>query len=145
MIRILDSTKVGGMLARRAARMEEAEATVRPILDGVRKHGDKVLMEYARKFDKLERKSVAVPAGELEAAAKALSPAFRSAVRVASKNILAFAKMQLPKAQSKTVAPGIKLGQIVRPLDAVAAYIPAGRYPLPPTLIIPFLPSQVAA
>ena len=36
------------------------------------------------------------------------------------------------------------LGQIVRPLDTVAAYIPAGRYPLPSTLIMTVVPAQVA-
>ena len=79
MIRIIESKDVGRLLARKAARFTEAEAVVRPILDDVRKRGDRALLEYARKFDKLERKSVAVPVGELEAAAKALSPAFRSA------------------------------------------------------------------
>ena len=51
--------------ARRTARLTEAEETVRPILEGVRKRGDKGLMEYARQFDKLERKSVCVPVQEL--------------------------------------------------------------------------------
>ena len=37
MIRILDSTQVGKLLARKAARFAEAEATVRPILEAVRK------------------------------------------------------------------------------------------------------------
>ena len=36
------------------------------------------------------------------------------------------------------------LGQIVRPLDTVAAYIPAGRYPLPSTLIMTAVPALVA-
>ena len=40
--------------------------------------------------------------------------------------------------------PGLKLGQIVRPLDTVAAYIPAGRYPLPSTLMMTVIPAQVA-
>ena len=38
----------------------------------------------------------------------------------------------------------MKLGQIVRPLDTVAAYIPAGRYPLPSTLIMTAVPALVA-
>ena len=33
-------------------------------------------------------------------------------------------------------APGLRAGQIVRPLDTVAAYIPAGRYPLPSTVMM---------
>ena len=39
---------------------------------------------------------------------------------------------------------GPYLGQIVRPLDAVAAYIPSGRYPLPSTLMMTVIPAQVA-
>ncbi len=42
------------------------------------------------------------------------------------------------------VAPGLHLGQMIRPLDTVAAYIPAGRYPLPSTLMMTVIPAQVA-
>ena len=51
MIRILNSKQIGRLLARRTARLTEAEDTVRPILEAVRKRGDKGLLEYARKFD----------------------------------------------------------------------------------------------
>ncbi|MCX6623233.1 MAG: histidinol dehydrogenase, partial [Acidobacteria bacterium] len=95
-------------------------------------------------FDHLDRRPVAVPAEELAASARKLKPAFRAAVRAASKNIRAFARLQLPEAKSVQVAPGIRLGQIVRPLDTVAAYIPSGRYPLPSTLMMTVIPAQVA-
>ena len=144
MIRIVDSKQVAAILSRKAARFEEAEAIVRPILDAVRTRGDKALLEYARKFDKLDRPSVAVPRAELKAAEKKLSKAFREAVEVSSVNIRAFAELQLPEAKQKTVAPGLKLGQVVRPLDTVAAYIPSGRYPLPSTLLMTVIPAQVA-
>lgn len=144
MIRIVDSKQVAAILSRKAARFEEAEAIVRPILDAVRMRGDKALLEYARKFDKLDRPSVAVPRAELKAAEKKLSKAFREAVKVSSVNIRAFAELQLPEAKRKTVAPGLKLGQVVRPLDTVAAYIPSGRYPLPSTLLMTVIPAQVA-
>ena len=39
---------------------------------------------------------------------------------------------------------GRRLGQIVRPLDSMGAYTPAGRYPLPSTLLMNVLPAQVA-
>ncbi len=42
------------------------------------------------------------------------------------------------------MAPGLRAGQIIRPLDTVAAYIPAGRYPLPSTLMMTVIPAQVA-
>ena len=144
MIRILKSTDLGRILTRRAARMTGAEAIVRPILEAVRKRGDRGLMEYARKFDGLTRKSVRVPASELKAAASRLSPRFISAVEEAAHNVRRYAAKQLPKESTGTYGPGHKLGQIVRPLDTVGAYIPAGRYPLPSTLLMTAVPAQVA-
>jgi histidinol dehydrogenase len=144
MIRIIDVKQAGRLLTRRAVRLAEAEETVRPILEGVRKRGDKALLEYAKQFDNLQRRGVRVPDTELAAAAEQLTPEFRSAVRTASKNIRAFAKLQLPQERMWSVAPGLCLGQVVRPLDAVAAYIPSGRYPLPSTLMMTVIPAQVA-
>jgi histidinol dehydrogenase len=144
MIRILAAAQMGRLLARRKARLADAEATVRPILDAVRDRGDKALLEYARKFDALERKSVAVPAADLQHAWAGLSAAFRDAVSIAASNIRAFAEMQLPVEMRREVSPGLQVGQVVRPLDTVAAYIPAGRYPLPSTLIMTVIPAQVA-
>jgi histidinol dehydrogenase len=144
MIRILKSSDTGRLLARRSARLTEAEAIVRPILDAVRTRGDKGLMEYARQFDGLTRKSVRVPASELSAAANRLTPQFIDAVEVASHNVRRYAEKQLPKESSASYGAGRRLGQIVRPLDTVGAYIPAGRYPLPSTLIMTAVPAQVA-
>lgn len=144
MIRIVDSTQVGKLLARKAARFAEAEDTVRPILEAVRKRGDKALVEYARKFDNFDRKSVRVPEAELTAAQSQLSPDFRNAVETASKNIRAFSTLQMPEAKTATISPGLVVGQVVRPLDVIAAYIPAGRYPLPSTLMMTVIPAQVA-
>jgi histidinol dehydrogenase len=52
--------------------------------------------------------------------------------------------MQLPKEISLATKEGRRLGQIVRPLESMAAYIPAGRYPLPSTLLMTVIPAQVA-
>lgn len=144
MIRILNSNQFARVLSRRSARLTTAEAIVRPILDAVRKRGDKALLEYARKFDHLERKSVRVPEPELRQACLALTPEFRHAIETASTNIRAFAEMQAPACTSREFKPGLRLGQIVRPLDTVAAYIPAGRYPLPSTLMMTVIPAKVA-
>jgi histidinol dehydrogenase len=143
-IRILQSNQVGRLLARKAARFSEAEAVVRPILDAVRKRGDRALVEYARRFDGFDGRTVRIPEKELRTAAKKLTPEFRSAVKIASGNIRTYALRQMPKAWTEEVAPGLCLGQIVRPLDTVAAYIPAGRYPLPSTLMMTAVPAQVA-
>ena len=144
MLRIVDTTAVTNMLTRRASRMNEAEGLVRPILEAVRKGGDKALVEYAKKFDGLDAPTVAVPHAALQAAYAGLGKDMRAALKEASSNIRAFAKLQLPVAKQATLAPGLKVGQVVRPLDVVAAYIPSGRYPLPSTLMMTAIPAQVA-
>ncbi len=143
-IRILKAQDAGKLLARRAARMEEAEAVVRPILADVRKRGDRAVLDYARKFDQFSGKSLRVSATESQAAVERVSPEFRAAVEKASRNIRAYAKLQLPRPASKTIAPGLKVGQVIRPIGAMAAYVPAGRYPLPSTVLMTVIPAQVA-
>ena len=144
MIRILESKQVNRLLVRKAARFSAAEAVVRPILEAVRRRGDKALLEYARKFDSLDRASVRVPERELREAQLALSPAFRRAVNLSARNIRAYARRQMPRAWKVQASPGLRLGQVVRPLDTVAAYIPGGRYPLPSTVLMTVVPAQVA-
>ena len=144
MIRILQSKEAGRLLTRKAARMAEAEAVVAPILAAVRKRGDAALMEYARKFDGLARKSVRVPEKELLAARQKLTLEFVRAVATAADSVRAFARRQMPAEWMREMKSGLRLGQIVRPLDSMAAYIPAGRYPLPSTLLMTIVPAQVA-
>jgi histidinol dehydrogenase len=143
-IRILEARQIGRLLARKTARLAEAEAVVRPILEAVRKRGDRALLDYARRFDGLERRSVRVPRKELGAAARGLSPEFRKAVKTAASNIRAYADRQMPREWTSNPKAGLRLGQVVRPLDTVAAYIPAGRYPLPSTVLMTVVPAQVA-
>ncbi|MBI2689475.1 MAG: histidinol dehydrogenase [Acidobacteria bacterium] len=144
MIRIVEHTQVGRILARKAARFTEAEVAVRPIIEAVRTRGDKAVIEYAKTFDGFDRKSLRVGEAELQAAAAALSKGFRAAVKTASANIRAYAKLQLPSAKSAVISPGLKVGQVIRPVDTVAAYIPAGRYPLPSTVLMTVIPALVA-
>jgi histidinol dehydrogenase len=143
-IRIIQSKDVGVLLKRKAARLSEAEQTVRPILDAVRRRGDKALLEYARQFDGFTRGSVRIPAADLRVAAKRLEPAFREAVESASANIRTYAQKQMPREWSSEIRPGLRAGQIVRPLETVAAYVPAGRYPLPSTVMMTVIPAQAA-
>lgn len=144
LLRILPRTKAASLLKRRQVQLDDAIAVVRPILEAVRTQGDKALLEYARKFDNFDRKSPRVTPAECERAAKSLTPQFVKAVKTAAANIRNFAKLQIPKATSVELAPGLQAGYIVRPLDTIAAYIPSGRYPLPSTLLMTTQPAQVA-
>lgn len=138
MIRILTAKDAQSLIKRKEVRLEEAERIVAPILADVRVRGDAALLEYARKFDRFDGASVRMDvSGSLE-------PAFERAVAVAAKNIREYAEVQLPTEWFTDYRDGRKLGQIVRPLDAMGAYVPAGRYPLPSTLLMTVVPAQVA-
>jgi histidinol dehydrogenase len=143
MIRIIEYKDSGFLVQRKTVRLEEAERAVAPILAAVRDRGDKALLEYARKFDGFDGTSVRLDIRG------SLSSDFEKAVTTAAKNIRSYAERQLPKEwfvdQLIDDEPdGRRLGEIVRPLDAMGAYVPAGRYPLPSTLLMTVIPAQVA-
>ena len=138
MIRILNRKDAQSLVVRKTVRLEEAERVVAPILAAVRDRGDAALLEFARKFDGFDSTSVRM---EVRGS---LSPAFKQAVATAANNIREYAQAQLPREWFVDHPDGRRLGQIVRPLDAMGAYVPAGRYPLPSTLLMTVIPAQVA-
>ncbi|MGA3190539.1 MAG: histidinol dehydrogenase [Bryobacteraceae bacterium] len=138
MIRILDYKDAAGLITRKTVRLEEAERIVAPIMEDVRKRGDRALLEYARRFDGFTGDSVRMPVEG------SLAPSMQCAVETAATNIREHARTQLPVDKFIEYPDGRRLGQIVRPLDSMGAYIPAGRYPLPSTLLMTVIPAQVA-
>lgn len=138
MIRILTPKDAQALIQRKAVHLQEAERTVAPILADVRDRGDAALLHYARKFDRFTGDSVRLKV------AGALEPEFLEAVETAAKNIREYAQAQLPKEWFIDYPDGRRLGQIIRPLDAMGAYVPAGRYPLPSTVLMTVIPAQVA-
>src|SRR4051812_14179717 len=133
MLRILALDQAQNFVTRKAVRLAEAEKTVAPILEAVKQRGDEAVLEYARRVDHLEGNSFRVPESEWQAAEGRVSAEFRAALEIAAQNIRQYANMQLPAETWMQLSGGRRLGSIVRPLDSMGAYIPAGRYPLPST------------
>lgn len=144
MLRILNHSDSQDLITRKSARLAEAERVVAPILEAVRTRGDAGLFEYAAKFDGLDPANLKVTRAECDAARAQCSQQFLAAVETAAGNIRAYAETQLPPERSVDYGDGRVLGQIVRPLESMGAYIPAGRYPLPSTLLMTAIPAQVA-
>ena len=144
MLRILTLDQAQNFVTRKAVRLAEAEKTVAPILNAIHQRGDEALLEYARKFDQLEGNTLRIPQQEWEAAEARVSREFMAALETASRNIGEYARTQLPQDRWVEFPDGRRLGSIVRPLESMGAYIPAGRYPLPSTLLMTVIPAQVA-
>ena len=138
MLRILDQAEADPFLNRASRRLDDAFEIVKPIVQDVRDRGDVAVREYAEKLDGFTRESFIVEScGELD-------PALLEAVTIAAKNIRDFAQQQLVKPWQTTTSDGRTLGQLVRPLDSVGVYVPAGRYPLLSTMLMTVIPAQVA-
>ena len=69
---------------------------------------------------------------------------FKRALEAAGENIRQFCEWQMPRSWSRTADAGVRLGQLVRPIDSVGCYVPGGRYPLPSTVLMTAIPAQVA-
>jgi histidinol dehydrogenase len=144
MIRILSDSAADAVISRKAAQVGEVEETVRGIIDDVRENGDDALLRYARTLDGFDRKSFVVPPAELLAARESLNPALREALTRAADNIRAVARWQLPQSWIQELSPGCQVGQIVRAIERMCAYVPSGRHPLLSTLLMTVIPAQVA-
>jgi histidinol dehydrogenase len=130
---------------RGAADLARVEKTVARILADVRKNGDKALRRYAEKFDSLKSKQpLRVSDAELEQAWDTVPEEFKQALKVASGNIKQYCEWQKPQQWRNAIAPGINVGQVVRPLQSAGCYVPGGRYPLPSTMLMTVIPAQVA-
>jgi histidinol dehydrogenase len=68
----------------------------------------------------------------------------QDAIEQAARNIRRYAEWQKPEEWQREIHAGVRVGQLVRPLDSVGCYVPGGRYPLPSTLLMTVIPAQVA-
>lgn len=145
-IRSSDTKAVGKFLAARSTTLAEAEVVVRPILEDIRRHGDRALLRYAKRFDRLDlrQSGFTVTRGEIRAAYRQVPPGFVDAVRMAAANVRKAARRQLPQPWTCTTRAGVTVSQMIRPLERVACYVPGGRFPLPSTVLMSVIPAQEA-
>jgi len=145
-MRIIPSTstrEVAALLDRPPRRNKAIERAVARIVDRVRHEGDRALLRYARRFDRLQG-PVEIAAAEMRAAAETVPRDVRSAIATAARHIRRVAQRQVPKRWSVRPAPGVRIDQRVIPLDRVGCYVPGGRYPLPSSLLMTAIPARVA-
>src|ERR1700731_4433475 len=157
-IRKLDSSAdafkaaLKSVLAFEASEDEAIERVVAQILVDVKTRGDAAVLDYTRRFDKLEVASVAaleLPHAELEAALEGLEPKRRAALEAAAARVQAYHEKQRIECGSHswqyTEADGTVLGQKVTPLDRAGIYVPGGKAAYPSSVLMNALPARVAA
>ncbi|WED25577.1 histidinol dehydrogenase [Vibrio sp. DW001] len=119
-------------------------ATVQGVIKKVRSEGDKALVELTQKFDGVTPASIRVSSEEIEAASERLSEKMKEALGQAYKNISVFHKAQKPLPLKVETQPGVVCELLTRPINKVGLYIPGGSAPLPSTVLMLGVPSQIA-
>lgn len=133
------------LLRGRRERDEKAHRVAGRIVADVRKRGDVAIREWTNKFDGVDlRAGMWVSSREIEKVANDVAKETRMAIEHAARNIRAVAERQLPREWTLEVEPGIEVGQVVRPIEAIGCYVPGGRFSLLSTLLMTVIPAQVA-
>ncbi len=130
---------------RRESSVESVAPVVLRIVNAVRKGGDTALRKHAAKLDALlPQAPLQISTEEMHDAWRRTAVSIQKALKVAARNIQAFAKRQLPRGWSYSPVSGLTTAQMVRPICAVGCYVPSGRHPLPSSLLMTAIPAQVA-
>jgi len=146
MIRIVESSNrraVSALLSPERTRDAATERRVGEIVSAVRRDGDRALTRYARELDGLTG-AIEVSRDEMRRAAREVPTSVRAAIRTAARHIRTVARRQVPRGWRVRVTAGVTVEQRVVPLDRVGCYVPAGRYPLPSSLLMTAIPAAAA-
>ncbi|PJC87666.1 histidinol dehydrogenase [Vibrio sp. HA2012] len=119
-------------------------AAVSDVINKVRTEGDKALLDLTEKFDGVRPESIRVSQEDIDAASERLSEKMKQALKQAYANISLFHKAQIPQPVKVETQPGVVCEQVTRPINKVGLYIPGGSAPLPSTVLMLGVPSQIA-
>jgi histidinol dehydrogenase len=122
------------------------EATVREILQSVKRQGDRALLHYTAEFDQvtLEASGLRVSGAELDAAYQQVSKDLLDAIQLAHRQIEAFHRQRKPKSWVQFGDDQVVLGKRYTPVDRAGLYVPGGRACYPSTVLMNAVPAAVA-
>ena len=114
------------------------------IIADVKKNGDRSLKRYAKKFDGVDLKQIAVGQHEIIAAENNVSASLKAAINVAIENIKRFHAQQVEEIKKIETMEGVQCWRRPTPMKRVGLYIPGGSAPLFSTVLMLGIPAQIA-
>lgn len=132
------------ILRRPALDTENLFDTVRSIIDRVRAEGDKAVLDYEARFDKVELASLAVTEEEMQEAVEAVGVELKAAIYLAQKNIETFHAAQRFTGKKVETMEGVTCWQKAVGIEKVGLYIPGGTAPLFSTVLMLAVPAKLA-
>jgi histidinol dehydrogenase len=117
------------------------------IISDIRKRGDQALLDYTKRFDRVDCGTAAeleVSPAELEKALSQVDAQDLAALKLAVERVARFHEKQKQQTWISTEEPDIMLGQKVTPLAKVGIYVPGGKACYPSSVIMNAVPAKVA-
>ena len=138
--------RFAALLATKREVSEDVDAAVAAILDEVRRRGDDAVIEFSKRFDRidLDASTLQVSPAEIAAARAACDPATLDALKLARDRIESHHARQLPKGGTYVDPIGVELGHRWTPLDSVGLYVPGGTAAYPSSVLMNAVPAKVA-
>jgi histidinol dehydrogenase len=151
-MKIIDSTQkdivaeLKRIIDRGETATEEVAATVKEVVERVRKEGDPAVLAYTEKFDrvKLTLKDIRVTQDEMKDAYTRVDPKKVDALKLAARNIRSFHEKQKISSWVSQEADGVILGQLARPIRSAGVYVPGGKACYPSSVLMNVIPAKVA-
>lgn len=149
MIRIFQEKDKAKLFARLESRKklvsQDIVESVRQIVTQVQKDGDRALLKFTERFDKvkLTARQLRVRHQTLHGAAKKADPSLLIDLEKAIFNIHAYHSRQLQNSWEFNKR-GVVLGQRVLPLDSVGVYVPGGSAAYPSSVLMNIIPAKIA-
>ena len=134
------------LLAQKRDLAPDVDAAVKAIIDDVVARGDAALVDYSRRFDRidLEKTGITICKAEIDAAEGRCSKAQLDALDLALERILAFHERQRPQDLRFTDPVGVELGWRWTPVELVGLYVPGGTAAYPSSVLMNVAPAKVA-
>lgn len=146
-MRIYKQNEIDSLLKLLSARAEnispEIMQTVSSVISDVRNGGDKALLDYTKKFDKVELDGLFLDESAKEELISRVPAELREIIDEAAENIYNFHKKQLQNSWMIN-ENGKIMGQIIRPIEKVGLYVPGGTAAYPSSVLMNAIPAKVA-
>ena len=110
----------------------------------MKEEGDRAVLDYEEKFDKVVLASLAVSEEEQQEAENLVSEDLKAAIRLAKQNIETFHAAQRFEGKKVQTQPGVTCWQKAVAIEKVGLYIPGGTAPLFSTVLMLAVPARIA-
>lgn len=132
------------LLKRPVMNMETLRGTVSEVLGRIKTEGDKAVLDYEERFDKVKLNGLAVSEAEIEEAESMVSDELKKAIQLAEQNIHTFHSAQKFVGKKVETQPGVTCWQKAVAIEKVGLYIPGGTAPLFSTVLMLATPAKIA-